>query len=101
MTTDDRDGATRIADERRRVLAHEGFDLENDRGYTRGQLLWAARAYINEADGGDGIFTWPFPADPYWKPSEDPVRNLEKAGQFIAAEIDRLLAMRKEAESDY
>ena len=33
---------------------------------------------------------WPWePAD--WKPDNDPVRNLVKAGALIAAEIDRLL----------
>lgn len=33
---------------------------------------------------------WPFDAE-WWKPSNDPVRNLVKAGALIAAEIDRLL----------
>lgn len=31
---------------------------------------------------------WPFPD--FWKQSEDPIRNLVKAGALIAAEIDRL-----------
>jgi hypothetical protein len=26
----------------------------------------------------------------WWKPSTDPIRNLERAGALIAAEIDRL-----------
>lgn len=34
---------------------------------------------------------WPFDA-PSWKPSEDPIKNLVRAGALIAAEIDRLLA---------
>jgi hypothetical protein len=32
---------------------------------------------------------WPWD-NKYWKPSEDKVRNLVKAGALIAAEIDRL-----------
>jgi len=32
---------------------------------------------------------WPWEWD-QWKPSLDPIRNLEKAGALIAAEIDRL-----------
>ena len=31
---------------------------------------------------------WPWPPE-FWKPSDDPVRNLVKAGALIAAEIDR------------
>jgi hypothetical protein len=34
-------------------------------------------------------FDWPWDAS-WWKPSNDPVRNLVKAGALIAAEIDRL-----------
>lgn len=33
--------------------------------------------------------SWPFDAS-WWKPSNDPIRNLIKAGALIAAEIDRL-----------
>lgn len=32
---------------------------------------------------------WPW-ADDWWNPSDDPVRNLVKAGALIAAEIDRI-----------
>lgn len=34
---------------------------------------------------------WPWDEE-WWKPSLDPIRNLEKAGALIAAEIDRLEA---------
>lgn len=34
-------------------------------------------------------YSWPWDEE-WWKPSEDPVRNLVKAGALIAAEIDRL-----------
>lgn len=35
----------------------------------------------------------------WWKPSADPIRNLEKAGALLAAGIDRLIALRP-AEPD-
>ena len=41
--------------------------------------------------------SWPW-ALGWWKPGTDPIRNLEKAGALIAAEIDRLL--RKRAPPD-
>jgi hypothetical protein len=44
----------------------------------------------------------PYPADLWpldpnlWKPSDDPIRNLEKAAAMLAAEIDRLIRARRE-----
>ena len=92
MSTDNRDGITRIADERRRAIQQEGMTPEFDLEYEEGELLRAAVCYIREGLDMDGIFDWPF-AGEWWKPSDDPIRSLEKAGQFIAAEIDRLLAV--------
>jgi hypothetical protein len=40
---------------------------------------------------------WPWEQPDWWKPSDNPIRNLEKAGALIAAEIDRLI--RKGAKS--
>ena len=37
---------------------------------------------------------WPWDHE-WWKPSDDPVRNLVKAGALIAAEIDRLQRLRE------
>jgi hypothetical protein len=37
--------------------------------------------------------SWPWDYD-WWKPSDDPIRNLTKAGALIAAEIDRLNRLR-------
>jgi hypothetical protein len=37
------------------------------------------------------LHRWPWEPEG-WKPSDDPIRNLVKAGSLIAAEIDRLLA---------
>lgn len=36
------------------------------------------------------LFPWPWATD-WWKPSDDPITNLVRAGALIAAEIDRLL----------
>ncbi|HEU5085706.1 MAG TPA: hypothetical protein VFU14_20360 [Acidimicrobiales bacterium] len=70
-----------------------------------GELLPAAQCYLIEAaartahllpgwawPGAERVpSTWPW-APEWWDPSEDPVRNLVKAGALIAAEIDRLQA---------
>lgn len=49
-----------------------------------------------------GSFAWPVSQWPWesswWKPSDDPIRNLVKAGALIAAEIDRLQRL-KEADA--
>jgi hypothetical protein len=39
---------------------------------------------------------WPW-AEKWWKPSEDQVRNLVKAGALIAAEIDRIQRLKAKA----
>jgi hypothetical protein len=75
-------GAERIAAERQRQIQKEGWTSENDDRYKNGELLRAAICYLNNDPTG-----WPW--DPsWWKPST-PIRNLEKAGALIAAEIDR------------
>lgn len=83
-------GVERIAAARQKQLEVKGYTLERDRQYTRGELVYAAMAYAGENIEMDGIFMWPW--DPqYWEPAEeDPIRNLERAGALIAAEIDRL-----------
>jgi hypothetical protein len=94
-------GVGRIAAERTRQMDKEGWGPAHDDTHTDGQLSGAAACYAiagNEAANG---FTshhprpalWPWSRD-WWKPSPDPIRNLEKAGALIAAEIDRLLRAR-------
>ena len=90
-------GAELIAAERQRQIDVEGYTAEHDDEHEMGELAAAAMCYTQTAvDGeirevGSEEFYrewWPF-EEIYWKPS-DTVRNLVKAGSFIAAEIDRL-----------
>lgn len=107
-------GAEQIQAERNRQMLDEHFDAAHDdehhqrpgfRGI-RVPLVDAAICYAragraavitppetNEGVGASriGVDTEWWPWDPeWWKPSDDPIRNLVKAGALIAAEIDRL-----------
>lgn len=93
-------GAELIAEERNRVINAEGFDADNDDQYECNELQCAAQSYIEAAKTAvirddaetyhkDPPPEWPFDMS-FWKPSNCPIRNLVKAGQFIAAELDRL-----------
>lgn len=88
-------GAERIAAERRRQITAEGWTPEHDDEHTDGSLQVAAWAYLTESGafggehGDDSPEGWPWEREA-WKPSDDLVRNLVKAGALIAAEIDRL-----------
>jgi len=81
-----------IAAERRRVVAEEGRTPESDDAYEFGQLLYAAAAYIGANVGAPQTLhpgkLWPWEFR-HFKP-RDPIANLVKAGQLIAAEIARL-----------
>lgn len=93
-------GVGLIRAERIRVLAEdgEGYTLEKDQGYTNQELISAAQAYLvvgktrgflnpqNRAI----ISGWPWAHESFKPADDDPVKNLIRAGQFIAAEIDRL-----------
>lgn len=83
--TEHLDTAGRILIERRRQIAVEHYDWPHDDLHRDGELLYAAVAYL--CTPGDLI--WPF-ADGF-KPSDDPVRNIVKAGALLSAEGDRLL----------
>lgn len=97
---DTRTGAQRIADERQRQIEKEGWSPEHDDEHDEGQLAWAAACYaapeaIFGMHGRATFDPWPWPADdkrpgPNFTPAER-IRELEKAGALIAAEIDRLL----------
>ncbi len=95
-----------IAAERRRQIGQEGYTDAHDDTHTGGELSWAGACYANVGSAViRGASAGEFPADAmlelgdwpgdwdgcHWKPSDDPIRNLAKAGALIAAEIDRLL----------
>lgn len=93
-------GAELIAAERRRQVVAEGWTPEHDDAHTTGDLVAAAVAYaVHDQDPhwvqrplwghNPPPMMWPWNRS-WWKPSDDPVRNLVKAGALIAAEIDRL-----------
>ncbi len=95
-------GIDRIAAERRRQIEQEGFTAEHDEENMFGELSGAATAYVAlasrqigtdilDVSGPPPSNQWRWSAE-WWKPSRDPIRNLEKAGALIAAEIDRLEA---------
>jgi hypothetical protein len=96
-----KDGAELIAAERARQVSVEGWTPRHDDTHTDAEMTAAACCYAalarRQADGAIksraediGPPTgWPWDYE-WWKPSDDPIRNLEKAGALIAAEIDRL-----------
>jgi len=86
-------GVALIAVERSRQVTAEGYTPEHDADHDRGQLALAAAAYALAASGRapQGSVWWPFD-DWDFKPGDDPVRMLAKAGALIAAELDRLIA---------
>jgi len=109
-------GAETIAAERRRQVEEEGWTAEHDSLYvprerfknvtivplTDAAICYAragrsAAIFTPENNNGVGASAlhmgedWPWEAA-WWKPSDDPIRNLAKAGALIAAEIDRLQA---------
>ncbi len=89
-------GAQLIATERRRQIKVEGWTARHDDGHAYGELALAAQCYAESElrKGGDPERAWPWNLE-WWKPSNDPIRNLVKAGALIAAEIDRLQRMKR------
>lgn len=107
------DGAERIAAERNRQIEEEGYSPDHDRSHTNGALSAAVAAYaapypiyhLTVAEGRDldgvqhGTMNWHEPWPGGWeRPARaitpaDRIRELEKAGALIAAEIDRMLAV--------
>ncbi len=93
------DGAKRIAAERLRQIEVEGYDAAHDD--TDCELGNAAIDYIlaSMTTNYDNAFKyWPWDAL-LFKP-KTPIRDLERAGALIAAEIDRQLRAKSEARND-
>lgn len=109
---DREDGAALIAAERHRVVSVKGYTPEHDDQHVHGELLDAAYCYANQGrtwfpeharkygtdrfSVSDQGWPWWTGHEPQgWKPSADPIEMLTKAGQFLAAEIDRLKRVEK------
>lgn len=85
-------GVELITQERERQISQEGWTPEHDDQHTNGELRDAGIAYAIACDfrvADSARCYWPW-ENAWWKPSEDHIRNLVKAGALIAAEIDRL-----------
>lgn len=94
------DGVAAIAQERTRQVVTEAMTAQGDAGYRRGQLAYAALAYLQLSamelrDGGRAHIAtasppacWPWDAS-WWKP-RDVRRDLVRAGALIAAQLDAI-----------
>lgn len=101
-------GALLISQERERQQLIYGYGPYQDDMHRSGEMNDAAISYAmaaaKQARGeplrclqtmeSAGMIPWPWEAS-YWKPSDDPIRNLVRAGALIAAEIDRLQRITK------
>jgi len=87
------DGIDRIAAERKRQIEKEGYTAEHDKQHSANALIEAALCYvgivIRPLPDSEVPLIWPWDNE-FWKPSPNPIRNLEKAGALIAAAIDRI-----------
>lgn len=91
-------GSEMISYERNRQIYDEGWSSEHDDQHRLGEIIrdsiaYSTRAfyqiYINNETIIDSSLGWPWSLD-WFKPSNDPILNLVKAGALIAAEIDRI-----------
>lgn len=83
-------GVDLIAEERLRQINVEDFTLEGDKNRSD-SLIRAAEAYSEHARTNHHKMpvNWPWMSSE-WKPGDDPVRDLVKAGALIAAAIDSI-----------
>jgi len=89
-------GSELISAERRRQMEVEGWTPMHDDEHTLWQLSRAARCYVLPGISRQTPCRpeWPWHTG-FWKPSDDSVKNLVRAGALIAAEIDRLRRLEK------
>lgn len=93
-------GLDRIAAERRRQISTEGWTAEHDNTHVDGEMWRAAACYLFGPDDSVTEECWPWHKS-WYKPSSDRIRELEKAGALIAAEIDRLERLDNSAAGRY
>jgi len=113
------EGARRIARERRRQIQQEGWSIDHDDKLVDNELAWAALCYaapekvkmMRPGEDPDTVLLadpWPVKSSLVDKRRKGKrkvtrrqrIRDLEKAGALIAAEIDRLLRAEEAAKSD-
>jgi hypothetical protein len=90
-------GALMIAEERVRQINEEGYTADRDDSYVKGELARAAMAYAYPGLNSKSALSklWPKNWDRmHFKPKDDAVENLVRAGALIAAEIDRVFRAR-------
>lgn len=100
-------GIERIAVERRRQIEVEGWTPEHDEQHERGELAMAAAYYVlldtkaieDAPRAAIPSWIWPKEWSLAWRKPSTRIRNLEKAGALIAAEIDRILRLESEDET--
>jgi hypothetical protein len=102
-------GIERIAAERKRQIEEEGWTSEYDDSFMLGELADAAACYAMDKIYRDFQFInvltvkekiWPWYHGKFKPTPGNRIRELEKAGALIAAEIDRLLRAEKKAKDD-
>jgi len=85
-----------IAEERRRQIESEGYSLRHDDEHAAGELAMAAMCYCLDPVWRPAQMAplgWPWVGGgdmDGFKPDNDRIRELVKAGALIAAEIERL-----------
>ena len=95
MDRQQRQGVSLIQEQRLNALVNHGYSMEQDDNYTNNELLEAAKAYmLSERSLWPVTWNTPPKLKYGWKKrdytTEERIEHLAKAGQFIAAEIDRL-----------
>lgn len=104
-SSDGLSGVELIQRERARQISTEGWSADHDDSHRNYEMAQAGACYAAAAVALSKYhrdfkaeelhppmldhLSWPW-GDKWWKPSEDPIQNLVKAGALIAAEIDRL-----------
>lgn len=87
-----------ISDERKRQIEVEEWDADHDEQHDNGELANFAALYAIPDDKRMKAFAFLFPEwwdKKWWKPTPDNrIKELAKAGACIAAEIDRLQAIK-------
>jgi hypothetical protein len=108
-------GVELIEEERKRQIEVEGWSIDHDAKHDRNELSLAAACYalpqfqrnqfsfVYKFGVGKHIWLptlWPF-SSKFWKPTpNDRIKELQKAGALIAAEIDRLQQIKNETTDE-